>query len=343
MKMPETITSARRFQNLVQKLLEAKGFDPQESETSAADEGFDFLAKLARETWVIDIKYYRSQRAQTALLDAAASRLIAIGIPAHAQKGMLVVSCSLGPAMRQALEARHSLSFVDRADLFAWAADAPQLLDELEALLEADSPTPSEQQAPRPATVEGKPLPENPPAEDRVGGELCEELQALKRGRAKWAAYEKLCDRVLHYLFPNDLHGWHKQRRTDDGLNRFDYVCRIRQTTDFWRFLIDHLDSRYVLFEFKNYEKKIKQGQILTTEKYLLEKGLRRVAIIVTRSGADKDAIAMTQGAMRQSGKLMLVLDDQQVCKMLRMKERGADPSDHLFDLTDDFLLSLPR
>lgn len=51
----------------------------------------------------------------------------------------------------------------------------------------------------------------------------------------------------------------------------------------------------------------------------------------------------MTQGAMRESGKLMLVLNDDKVCQMLHMKERGEDPTDLLFDVADDFLLSLPR
>lgn len=107
--------------------------------------------------------------------------------------------------------------------------------------------------------------------------------------------------------------------------------------------MIDHLDSRYVLFEFKNYSEKIKQGQILTTEKYLFERALRRVAIIFTRAGADPHAMSMAQGAMREHGKLMLVVDDEKVYDMLHMKERGEDPTDHLFDLADEFLLSLPR
>jgi hypothetical protein len=152
-----------------------------------------------------------------------------------------------------------------------------------------------------------------------------------------------LCDRILQYLFPYDLHGWHKQKRTDDGLNRFDYVCRIRPTTDFWRFILDHLHSRYVLFEFKNYTGKIKQGQILTTEKYLLERGLRRVAIVISRAGAEDDAIKMTQGPMREQGKLMLIIDDDRLCEMLHMKERGDDPTDCLFEIADNFLLTLPR
>ncbi|WP_038490995.1 hypothetical protein [Collimonas arenae] len=106
---------------------------------------------------------------------------------------------------------------------------------------------------------------------------------------------------------------------------------------------MDHLHSRYILFEFKNYREKIKQGQILTTEKYLLEKGLRKVAIVLSRRGADENAFKMTQGAMRESGKLILVLDDDQVCNLLESRQRGDDPSDLLFDMADKFLLGLPR
>ncbi len=63
----------------------------------------------------------------------------------------------------------------------------------------------------------------------------------------------------------------------------------------------------------------------------------------MSRAGADRDALMMTQGAMRESGKLMLVIDDEQVCDMLHMKERGEDPTDRLFDLAENFLLGLPR
>jgi hypothetical protein len=181
------------------------------------------------------------------------------------------------------------------------------------------------------------------PPKDTRGTELCQELKKIKRGKEAWAEYERVCAKILKYLFPNDLHGWHSQKRTDDGLNRFDFVCRVRPTTEFWKFVIDHLDSRYVLFEFKNYSGKIKQGQVLTTEKYLLERGLRRVAIIFTRAGAEQHAISMTQGAMREHGKLMLIVNDEKVCEMLHMKERGEDPTDCLFELADDFLLALPR
>ena len=95
--------------------------------------------------------------------------------------------------------------------------------------------------------------------------------------------------------------------------------------------------------QFKNYLGKIKQGQVLTTEKYLLERGLRRAAIIFTRAGAEQDAVKMTQGAMREHGKFMLIVNDEQLSEMLQMKDRGEDPTDFLFELADNFLLTLPR
>lgn len=337
-------TTTRQFEELVQRILVANGFTVRPLDHQGHEAGFDFTGILANEVCAIEAKFYRTARAQASLLEAAASRLAARGREAHASKGMLVVSCVLPPELRKSLEERYGLAFVDRTDLANWASKAPMLVDELNALLELDpSTTPDTTTRSLPATIASKRLASGGPPEDTQGSEMCAELRALKRGKAGWASYEKLCARVLRYLFPNDLHGWHAQRRTDDGLNQFDYVCRVRPTTEFWQFLIDHLNSRYVLFEFKNYSAQVKQGQILTTEKYLLEKGLRRVAIVFTRTGAEKGAVTMAQGAMREHGKLMLILDDDLVCRMLHMKERGEDPTDCLFELADDFLLSLPR
>jgi hypothetical protein len=332
------------FEDLVRRILETNNFSVTRH-SPRGDPGFDFLGQLGGDRWAIEVKYYRTVRAQPSLIEAAATRVVNNGALAQATKGMLVVSCSLSPAIREVLERRYSVAFVDRADLRNWASIVPRLAEELDALLEIapgePQGVPSITQDPRDRS---KPLKDFPPLpQDQRGTQLCRELKNIKRGKEAWMEYERTCANILKYLFPNDLHGWHTQKRTDDGLNRFDFVCRVRPSTEFWKFVIDHLDSRYVLFEFKNYSGKIKQGQILTTEKYLLERGLRRVAIIFTRAGAEPHAHSMTQGAMREHGKLMLIVNDEKVCEMLHMKERGEDPTDCLFELADDFLLSLPR
>jgi len=342
--MQQSAPTWELFEDLVRRILEANNFQVTVY-TRRGDRGFDLFSIHEHERWAIEVKYYRTVRAQPTLIEAAATRLVNNAITAQALKGMLVVSCILPPGLREALERRFSVTFVDRVDLRNWAAAFSGLAEELDALIETD---PGDAQAPSTLRSDprqrSKPLREvSAPSEDNRGRELCEELKAVKRGKEAWAQYERVCAKILKYLFPNDLHGWHAQKRTDDGLNRFDFVCRVRPTTEFWKFVIEHLDSRYVLFEFKNYSGKIKQGQILTTEKYLLERGLRRMAIILTRAGAEAHAIVMTQGAMREHGKLMLVVNDEKLCEMLHMKERGEDPTDCLFELADNFLLSLPR
>lgn len=336
--------TSKLFEDLVRRILEANDFTVTE-DNLRADKGFDLLANFQSSIWAIEVKYYRTPRAQPSLISAAATRVALNGIAAQAVSGMLIVSCILPGDLRDEFEKKFSITFIDQVDLRIWCKSHPDLAEELDALLEI-SPrdtqiTPSDRDVPE---LSSRPLNQTiSQQQDNRGTELCQELKSIKSGKNSWKKYEKVCEKILKYLFPNDLHGWHAQMRTDDGLNRYDYVCRVRPTTDFWEFAIDHLDSRYVLFEFKNYTKPISQGQILTTEKYLLERGLRRMAIIMTRAGASPNAMTMAQGAMREHGKLMLIVDDQKVCEMLHMKERGADPTDCLFEIADHFLLTLPR
>lgn len=332
------------FEDLVRRILEANNFQISPNSTRG-DRGFDFLGQFGGESWAIEVKHYRTARVRLSLIESAAARVINNGIGRQTDKGMLVISSFLPSDIRLSLESRFNIVFVDQMDLRSFAAAEPSLIEELDALLELGlelvENKSSDKRNLHDSSVK---LTEafSPPV-DTKGTDLCGELKSLQRGKSTWSKYEDICERILKYLFPNDLQGWHKQKSTDGGASRYDFVCRVRPNTEYWRFLVDHLNSRYVIFEFKNYSEKIKQGQVLTTEKYLLERGLRKVSIMFTRLGADRNAISMMQGAMREHGKLILVLDDEAVCKMLHMKEQGEDPTDFLFEITDDFLLSLPR
>ncbi|ATL93708.1 hypothetical protein CK911_13375 [Aeromonas sp. CU5] len=332
------------FEDLVRRILERNAFRI-EINSVCGDNGFDFLGNLKNDLWAIEVKYYRTARARLSLIESAAVRVVTNGINRQVDKGMLIISGLLTPEIRSVLNEKYNIIFVDRVDLRNLASVSPELIDELDALLELAPEFSDDQKTSKleldkvTMRIGGK----NHLPIDKKGSELCNELKTINKGKKDWAKYESTCAEILKYLFPNDLKGWHKQKSTDDGVNRYDFVCRVSPTTEFWKFLVENLNSRYIIFEFKNYSEKIKQGQILTTEKYLLERGLRRVAIIFTRCGVDKNAVCMMQGAMREHGKLILSVDDNVVCKMLHMKERGDDPTDLLFELTDNFLLSLPR
>ena len=97
------------------------------------------------------------------------------------------------------------------------------------------------------------------------------------------------------------------------------------------------------MFEFKNYEKKISQIQIYTTEKYLYSTALRRLGIIISRKGADKNAEWAAKGCLREDGKLLILLKDEDLIEMIQMKERTDDPSDYLMDKLDDLLIELEK
>lgn len=334
------------FEGLVAQAFEGAGFVPQKLALQR-DPGFDFVLTLhGVAQYAVEVKYYRTERPKSSYIQRSAERLLSSAKRQNISKAILVVSCSVPGDFRVELEQDFQISVVDRTDLLVMTAGRPELNDQIRALVRGDAPPlgrNADQVFDRIAQSTTRTDRADNPFPELLGRELCRSLKEMPTGQKKWAAYETLCERILKYLFDNDLTGWVPQQRTDDGLNRNDLVCRARPLSEFWSFLIEDLESRYVVFEFKNYRQYVKQGQVLTTEKYLLKKALRSVAFLISREGPDTNAFRMTQGAMREHGKLIVNLTDEDLCKMLEMKDAGDDPSDFLFDLVDDFLLRLPR
>ncbi len=117
----------------------------------------------------------------------------------------------------------------------------------------------------------------------------------------------------------------------------------VKPNACFWRFVVVQLRSQYVIFECKNYSDMITQMEIATTERYLFPKAFRTVAIVISRKGANQSALTATAGAMRENGKLVLVLSDKEVLDLLSCRDNGEEPSDLLFEKTDQLLLRLAR
>lgn len=348
----------RKFEELVAEIMQFFGFSINKSKNRGGT-GFDLVGRKDGEKWAIEVKHYRTARARPALVEAAAVRLVTNAEEEGLKKVILVVSSFLDESFREDLQARLGVNVLDAKGLREIASRNSVLLERLESMLVVDQFTDDlirrEIFSDRSGINSGDgilfrhmvPLERIPVGRgaplDEGGGDLCADLHKISPGKKHAGRYEKWCERAIRYIFPNDLEGWHSQKGTEDGLNRFDLICRIKPVSDFWKFLMEHLDSRYVLFEFKNYRELVGQREVLTTEKYLFEKGLRKVALMLTRNGGNGSAIAMAQGAMREHGKLMIILDDKDLCHMLKMKDEGEDASDFLFEKADQFLVSLPR
>lgn len=128
---------------------------------------------------------------------------------------------------------------------------------------------------------------------DDYTASLIEEMKLCEAGRPMARAYEILCRKLLENIFSEDLALWKEQQKSNKELYRFDLLCRIKDGNQktFWSILEKYFNSKYVVFEFKNYKDPISQKEIYTTEKYLYSKALRSVGIIISAHGYEENAV----------------------------------------------------
>ena len=181
--------------------------------------------------------------------------------------------------------------------------------------------------------------------ENLVKWDLQERLRTIKPGQADAREYEQLCVDILKYLFSENVEFFDEQKKSNNRLYRFDFCGKIRtiNTSEFFDTVQKFFGTKYLIFEFKNYEKAISQKEIYTTEKYLYEKALRKVAIIISRKGMDENAQKASRGSLRELGKLIIGLSDEDVNKLIDMKDNDEDPSDYLQVLLDNMLIDLEK
>ncbi len=155
--------------------------------------------------------------------------------------------------------------------------------------------------------------------------------------------YEEICTEIIKYLFETDFLKMSEQHKTDDDLFRMDCLCSFKETKVFWKFLMQFYNSKFVVFEYKNYSSYIKQNLIYITEKYLFSAALRNVAIIISRHGFDTNACKAAMGCLKENGKLIIDLKDDDLLKMVAMKENGEEPSDYLLSHVEELLMSVSK
>jgi len=349
---------ASRFESLIEKLFELEGFDVRRPDGRAP---FDFyITSKSGVKSILEAKLMFSSGIPTATMLEMAERLDRARAYANASHGVLAVA---GRSLRlrpNVLAQRFpSIVLYDFPALSYLVGKHLDLAVEFERIIRegvyrpegllSESPESAStfelQRAPEEALTtiifgtrhghETKKFDE--------GERICSQISQIPAGKEGARDFEKYVMNALDYLFAGHLVGWSRQHATETGMSIYDSVARIASQHDFWKTLISAFRSRYVIFEFKNYADPIDQGQIYTTEKYLFATALRNVAIIVARNGADENAQWAAKGALKEHGKLILIVSLAEVCEMLRKKDQGDDPSDYLLTKLDDFLTRLER
>lgn len=341
------------------EVLKAYNIDFDDIKASIKEKG-DLLLTLNDRRIVIEIKAYKSNKISISLIRNAINQLNYF-IRFHSSNGgILIVTSNIDPKIKLEIEKEYKIKIWDRGTLLYLTSSHILLRSNLESILlqlmqsgeediyenvyipeklDVNEVLPLSEilsDTPVSETLSNAPL-------TKKGHQLCEEAHRISAGIAEANEFEKHCENILKYLFSDDLALWESQNTTDDTLHRFDLIAKIASKNDFWRTIARDFKSRFVVFEFKNYTDKIKQNQIYTTEKYLYLTALRSIAVIISRQGADDNAIIAMNGALREHGKLIICLNLDELCKMLKMKDKGDDPNSFLSDKIDNMLMKLAR
>jgi hypothetical protein len=345
----------QQFELLVANMMRVYGYTAELGQRRS-DTRFhlDLVFNKGDKHGVAEIKFYRSRGIDLETLERAAAQLnnLTTGMDVHR---FLVTGAMVTPTIKEYFLKQKGVIVWDRSNVFnfTWALPDPTLMRQFEELLLTAQQGTS---IGRPFD-EVKDTPKNPDEFFQTtvssatqdfsaltkGATLSKELDDILVGKPGATGYERKCVEVLQYLFDGDLTTWDQQVSTDDGLSRFDLICRIVARNDFWISLIQSFNTRFILFECKNYSAPITQAQVYMTERYLYPKALRSVAIIIARNEATEHALMAAKGALREHGKLILFLSNADLKQMLIGRDAGNSPNDYLGQKVDDFLLTISR
>ena len=357
--MKESKRSEETLCEVVRKIFEKYKFDVSLSSQdrdhclSGFNFPFDLCMKKEGKIYLVELKFSRSNTTSPIKLMETVGRMVSRAgkyYPSNRYQLILVVLAVVTPKLRENLE-RRGVSVIDIQNLLYLIEGDDRLKTEL--ISELDFSINDLIPVKPDVNFFGQYKQSN--FEEEQIGTLCEG-EELKNRISSWKAerktakkyateYEDLCFHILKYLFNDDLALWKKQVYSNDDLFRFDLICKIKDGSvgGFWNTILRYFNSKYIVFEFKNYSKEITQKEIYTTDRYLYLKALRSVAIIISCNGSSEHANKAIRGTLRENGKLILSLSNNDLIEMINMKINSQFPSDYLYLKLDDLLIDLEK
>lgn len=324
------IHNALLFEQTVSKIFNESGYSIERNVNLNCTFGdIDIIAKKDSKTYCVEVKY-------SPIINKAAGKICSIANEAKMHP-ILVTAYYIDPKRKKQINKDYpDLELVDIANLLY----ATQYNIELQNELVAELPYSVEGIEPEYSFLQSNVLQH---ADYTVS--LIEEMESCEAGRDQARSYEELCYKLLENIFSEDLALWREQEKSNKNLYRFDLLCRIKDGNQktFWSILERYFNSKYVIFEFKNYKDLVSQKEIYTTEKYLYAKALRCVAILVSANGYNENAYWAAKGCLRENGKLIILLSTKDLIAMNKMKIDHEDPSNYLLEKLDTILLELEK
>lgn len=337
-KINKNVISAKKFEELIHDLFKKIGYTV-EAEKKIANHFADMVITSNnndRQQYKCEIKFSTKINLSTQLYMTGIKQLE--NIMNATEKGILIINCLCSHKYKEDAQNK-SIIIIDLSNLLFLMSKGDELYRKFLELLDFSVSNVLPQQPP----IFFKEVEKIKEEDDTL--ELKNRLQTLNPGKKEFSEYEKLCTDILKILFSDSLYKWKNQQKTNNGLFRFDLICKIKSNIedDFFWTANNYFNTRYIVFEFKNYKQKITQQEIYTTEKYLYEKALRKIAIIISRKGTDKNAMLAIKGCLREQGKLIISLTDEDLINMLNLHYKHENPAEYLSEKMDTLLIELDK
>lgn len=322
------------FEGLAKEIFEKSGFIVDDK--SKQDRCFDFIAKTEKRVFFVEVKAAATLEYQNiAIIDRTIQRVLSASEMGGAIPVLMVFSVIAENSKRKLKEEYNSLIVMDLCNIL-FVTKGTDLQKDLISFL--------------PFSVDRV---EYKPGEIDLGwvehscleDELIVKLDKCIEGRKGAYKFEDICYEIMKYVLFDDLALWKRQKYSNNNIFRFDLMCRIKDNTNktIWTMIESFFNSKYIIFEFKNYKDEITQKEVFSTSRYLYNKALRNVAIIIARNGFDENSLWAAKGCLREDGKLILLLSIDDMKKMIEIKKEQQEPTEVLLNKIDELLMCLEK
>ena len=345
------------FVVFAKQLLEQFGYVHPDGQPDIQDPMWDFVVEKGSQKIWVDCKIYKSQvvspSAANSLLKDTIMHKMKQGIP---QKDivLLIVLSNVPSLQKNEIWKRFRIIVWDIDNLVFYSSNGgPALLKRLSQItyfpIDYIEGCPSEEAEQAGLILETPRIVYEIEADSPETNDLLQQLKACKPGKNHSGEYEDICEKIIRTLFEASyFNRLTRQHKTNDERFRMDLIgtLKINQANDegmhpLWKMLVQHYNSHFVVFEFKNYSKKIDQNLIYITEKYLYDAALRNVTFIISRKGFSQSARFAAEGCLKEHGKLILDITDEDLVKMLESKNDNA--ADYLYGKLEDYLMGISK
>lgn len=169
------------------------------------------------------------------------------------------------------------------------------------------------------------------------------ELKAIKTGKEDgvWSKYQNHIKKILEYLFGSVLSSPISESSDHFKINRRDFILRNYAETGFWAHLKNRYLADYIVLDAKNYSKKVTKKEVLQIANYLKVHGAGLFGIIISRNGGDNGSYYTCREIWAMDKKLVLVLNDDDIFKMIIAKASSNDPEEIIRQKIEQFRLSM--